>query len=119
MGKMYLNEGWIKILSSCYTYDYNSNVRNKIADLKIAREFAACTVFEGKIVVTGGYNYVHSELKSVKAYDYYKNKWTYLPDIIEKRCNHAVVSMGNKMFVVGGNHTTNYVRHFFEKIHNN
>ena len=40
--------------------------------------------------------------KSVEAYDYYENKWTYLPDMIEERSNHAAVSMGNKMFVIGG-----------------
>ena len=51
----------------------------------IARDFAAFTVFEGKIGVTGGYNYVHRELKSVEAYDYYEDKWTYLPDIIKGR----------------------------------
>ena len=103
---MYLIEWWIKsnnkIISSCYTYDINSDVWSKIADLNVARGFAACTVFEGKIVATGGYSYVHRELKSVEAYDYYERKWTYLPDMIKERCNHAAVSMGNKLFVIGG-----------------
>ena len=26
--------------------------------------------------------------------------------MIEKRCNHAAVSMGNNMFVIGGSYTT-------------
>ena len=43
--------------------------------------------------------------KSVEAYDYYENKWNYLPDMIEKRGSHASVSMGNKMFVIGGYNT--------------
>ena len=38
----------------------------------------------------------------MEAYDYYENKWTYLPDINDKRRNHAAVSMGNKLFVIGG-----------------
>ena len=41
-------------------------------------------------------------LKSVEEYDHHENKWTYLPDMIKERCNHAPVSMGNKMFVIGG-----------------
>ena len=41
-------------------------------------------------------------MKSVEAYDYYENKWTYLPDMIEERCFHASISIGNIMFVIGG-----------------
>ena len=43
-------------------------------------------VFKGKIVVTGVDN---SKLKSVESYDYYANKWTHLPDMIEKRSSHV------------------------------
>ena len=45
-------------------------------------------------------------LKSVEAYDHHENKWTNLLDMIEARCNHAAVSMGNKMFVIGRAYTT-------------
>ena len=110
MNKLYLLGGWIKScvksLSSCYIFDFNSSTLNKIADLNVAREFAACTVFEGKIVVTGGVNN-WSQFNSVESYDFHENKWTYLPDMIEERCNHAAVSMGNKLFVIGGSKTTN------------
>ena len=46
-------------------------------------------------------------MKSVEAYDYYEDKWTYLPDMIKERCNHAAVSTGNKMFVIGGYRSSN------------
>ena len=65
---------------------------------------AACTVFEGKIVVTVGDN-DWDELQSVEAYDYYENEWTYLRDMIEERSFHSTVSMGNKIFVIGGYET--------------
>ena len=83
-----------------------------------ARFVAACTVFEGKVVVSGGY-YDNSyfdgfnedsddgDLKSVESCNYYENKWTYLPDMIEERDLHASVSMGNKIFVIGGFSTSN------------
>ena len=70
--------------------------------MNASRYYAACTLFEGKIVVTGGCFYSYS----VEAYDYYENKWTYLPHMIESRNSHASVSMGNKLFVVGGEHTS-------------
>ena len=110
MGKLYLIGGYIKRSckspNSCCTYDINTNTWNEIADLNVPRFHAACTVFEGKIVVTGGKNYCPN-LKSVEAYDYHENKWTFLPDMIKERYCHDAVSMGNKMFIVGGNYTTN------------
>ena len=110
MGKLYLTGGYIKRSrkrpNSCCTYDINSNTWNEITDLNVARDLAACTVFKGKIVVTGGIN-IWSTLKSVEAYDHHENKWTYLPDMIEERYFHSAVSMGNKMFVIAGDETTN------------
>ena len=35
-----------------------------------------------------------------------KKKWTYLPDMIEERSYHAAVSVGNKMFIIGGYRST-------------
>ena len=46
--------------------------------MKQYRDFAACTAFEGKIVVTGGTDKRY-KLNSVEAYDYYEtNGPTYL-----------------------------------------
>ena len=87
----------IRYDGSCFLYNFEANKLIRIAFMKELRYYASCTVFEGKVVVTGG-----SDKKSVEAYDYYENKWTYLPDMIEKRSYHASVSMGNKLFVVGG-----------------
>ena len=68
------------------------------------RSGAACIVFEGKIVITGGIRSgsVLDLFKSVEAYDYHDNSWSFLPDMINKKFNHASVSMGNKMFVING-----------------
>ena len=68
--------------------------------MKVNRQYAACTVFEGKIVVSGGLGY--SKLKSVEVYDHYENKWSYYPDMLEARHGHSAVSMNNKMFIIGG-----------------
>ena len=57
--------------------------------------------------MTGGFDNGFKELKSVEYYDYYDNRWTYLPDMITKRSSHATVSMGNKMFAIGGSKTLN------------
>ena len=62
------------------------------ASLKIKRDSASSTVFEGKIVVSVGYD--RGKLKSVEAYGHHENKWTSLPDMIDERYDHGVVSMG-------------------------
>ena len=87
-----------KDLMSCFYYDTECEKWCQIADMNERRYDAACTVYEGKIVVSGGF----SNLATVEAYDYYGEEWTYLPDMIDGRYDHASVSMGNKLFVIGG-----------------
>ena len=54
ISKLSLIGGWIFCSGWYYRYDINNNTLNKIANFNVARGFAASTVFEGKIVVTGG-----------------------------------------------------------------
>ena len=94
---IYVFESWV-FRSKCTVYNIKDDKWSQIADLNEGRKAAAFTVFEGKIVVSGGYY----KGTSVEAFDYYENRWYYFPDMIEKRRDHALVSMGNKMFVIGG-----------------
>ena len=102
---LYIIGGWgfgcNKILSTCLVYNIKHDKWSQIADMNDKRELAACTVFEGKIVVSGGL-----KSKSVEAYDFYEDKWTYLPYMILKRYDHASVSISNKMFMIGGWNTS-------------
>ena len=50
-------------LKCCFKYDTKTSKWTNIADMNNYRYCAACTVFEGKLVVTGGYKRV--SLKSV------------------------------------------------------
>ena len=44
--------------------------------------------------------YDHQLIKAVEAYDYHENKWTKIPDMLEKRIHHILKSIENKMFVI-------------------
>ena len=66
---------------TCLKYTTRDSKWNSIANMCSTRSCAGCTVFEGRIVVSGGWN----GLKSVEAYDHHENKWTYLPVMINKR----------------------------------
>ena len=80
-------------------YDTIKRKWRYIAKMNIARKYADCAVFKGKIVVSGAEK---KNSKTVEAYDYYENKWSRLPDMIEGRSSHGSVGLGNKLFVIGG-----------------
>ena len=103
MKSLYVFGGYnLGSLKSCLKYDTTTSKWTNIVNMNDRRGHSACTVFEGKIVVTGGYDHVNGKLNSVESYDHHKNEWTYFPAMIDKRWCHGSVSMGNKMFVIGG-----------------
>ena len=65
-------------LRGCYKYDTKTRQWIVRASMNDCRRDATCTVFEGKIVLTGGYD-GYNGLKSVEAYDFNENKWDILP----------------------------------------
>ena len=90
--------------ATCRYFCTNDYTWGSIVDMNEARSSAACTVFEERIVVTGGWgNY--SILKTVEAFDYIANEWTYMPSMIERAFDHALVAIKNKLFAIGARKT--------------
>ena len=52
--------------------------------------------------MSGGYN--GTSYNSVEAYDHHENKWTYLPDMIQRRIHNSSISLGNKLCVILGHY---------------
>ena len=71
-----------------------------------SRSHFSCTVFEGKIVVSGGFN--RGSLNTVEAYDHVANSWTNMPNMIEGRRYHKSIALKNKLYVFGGIFTKTY-----------
>ena len=97
MKNIYVFGGFSKTicLKSSYTYDTKKSKWMLLASMNKFRQFAACTVFKGKIVLTGGYDGVNEvSLRSVEAYDYYEKKLDFLPRMINRRSLHGAVCMG-------------------------
>ena len=44
----------------------------------------------------------NAKLKTIETFDYHENKWSSFPSMLEQRENHTVISISNKMFVIGG-----------------
>ena len=111
MQKIYViggeGENFYSSFASCMCYDIKSNKWTYIASMIVSRRNASCAVFKGKIVVTGGFCkeiFSHRELNCAESYCFHENKWTNFSNMLVKRCSHATVSIGNKLFVIGGNY---------------
>ena len=111
-GKNNIHSWWYD--TSCTFYDKKSDNWSSIANMMEGRGNASCTVFEGKIVVSGGFKEEEVDdgiltghevcLKSIEAYDYYENKWSSFPSMLFQRQGHTAVSVTNKMFMIGGHY---------------
>ena len=88
---------------TCFRYNFSQNKWSYIEDMIIDRSNPACSVFEGKITVSGG----NTAYREVERYDHRENKWSFLANMQELRSGHSSVSMGNKLFVIGGNYRFN------------
>ena len=105
-------------VNSCMAYNCKSRKWTYIASMNESREDTSCTVFQGKVVVTGGSvnrrlgpsallwrmrrGYSNDFSKSVETYCFHENKWTQLPYMLKEKCFHSTVSIGNKLFVIDG-----------------
>ena len=88
-----------RITNYCNQFDTKDYTWKEIAGMKEAREYAACAVFEGRIVVSGGTPNNMNALRSVESYDV--DEWSSMPSTIEERSYHSLVVVKNKLFVIG------------------
>ena len=92
---------------SCIQYDTKKNKKKEVAKMNQFRSNAACVIFEGKVVVSGGRipsielaN--HFEIKNtVEIYDHVADLWSYMPNMVYYREDHSLIVIKSKMFVVG------------------
>ena len=83
-------------------FDTNNNKRYEVAKPIKARINAASTVYEEKIIVSGGWNNnIDLNLKTVVAYDPLSNTWSSMRNMIKDRCGHSSIAVKNKLFVLG------------------
>ena len=105
MGKLYIIGGTsfipysMQVHRNCFEFN---PVNNNIQEVKPMHDFRrnfACTVFEGQIVVSGGY---FEAGRTVEVYDHVADKWSYMPEMIKHRRYHDLVAIKNKLFAFGG-----------------
>ena len=104
MGKVYLIGGTTsyveRMMGKCFEFNPVSRNIQQVKEMNAPRRAAACTVFEGKMVVSGGNSGVTG--RTVEVYDHVTDKWSYMPNMIEGRIYHDLVAIKNKLFAFGG-----------------
>ena len=88
--------------NTCLRFDTNGNEWKQIAGMNGSRLLSACSVFGGKIVVSGG----TPMEDTVEMYDHVADTWSFLPNMLQGRELHASVAVRNKLYVFGGQTAT-------------
>ena len=104
MDSVYVVGGQLK--ATCAEFSTKKAEWRKVSSMSGERLKAACSVFKGRIVASGGLSYdiVHTStgLNTVIAYDHVANAWSKMANMIKGRCDHSSVAVNDKLFIVGG-----------------
>ena len=92
--RQYYPENTVRVFD---TKDYSFK---QVAKMKFNKSYAACSAYQGKVVVSGGYSYGRY-LSVVEAYDQTSDKWVEMPSLIIPRSQHCQVSVRSKLFIIG------------------
>ena len=83
------------ITNSCLQFDTKDHNWKEVARMNEARRWAACAVFEGRIVVSGGRDNNRNELNKVESYDVIADEWSPMPNMINRHSFHELVVVRN------------------------
>ena len=93
-------------INSCVKFNTTDCTWEEVAEMREAKDDASCAVFEGKLVVSGGFSDWDVEdvegIKTVEAYDHVANAWTYMPDLVQGRYKHRSCAVKNKLYIISG-----------------
>ena len=89
--------------NDCTEFDVKSKEWGTIASMNERRRNLAAAAFEGRVFVSGGYEWNEGNpSNTVEVYDHVANMWSYMPNMIYGRCFHNLVPIRNKLFAFGG-----------------
>ena len=105
MNKIFIIGGRDKINGAAHpSFELNTDSWKKkyIERTKEARIYAMSTVYQGRIVTSGGFDDENNDLNTVEVYDHVDNTWSYMSNMIHGRNLHILVAVRNKLYVFGG-----------------
>ena len=100
MGGRYDHYNNFNLGNSCVIFDTISKKWKEIAKMNDYRIHAASTLFEGRVVISGGFNAGEGYLRTVEAYDHAVDKWSYMPSLVNESSEHELIAISNKLFAI-------------------
>ena len=91
----------LNALDSCIQFHTKNNTIKEIANMKQARKNAACTVYKGLVIASGGFVDNDFGSNTVEVYDHLPNTWTDMPRMVEGRSEHSLVAIKSKIIAIG------------------
>ena len=106
MDSIYIVGGYVRhsTTNTCVEFNTKTLQWKVISNMNEVRTRLACSVFEGRVVVSGGLRgsiFINDLLNTVEAYDHVANTWFKLPNMIKARYYHKSIAIKNKLFIVG------------------
>ena len=86
--------------NSCLQFDTSDYSWKEVARMSEVRLYAACTIFEERVVVSGGIGIRNDSLKTVETFDVLPDKWSLMPSMNFAKSSHSLVVVKNKLFVL-------------------
>ena len=85
--------------TTCVKFNTKKNEWTDIARMNEAVSYAACAVYQNKIIVCGGHanGYITN---SANSYDPSADEWNPMPNMVTEKVHHSAVVVKNKLFVV-------------------
>ena len=99
-----------EITNQCLKFHTKEKRWKKVCGMYDVRSYSACAVFQGNIVVAGGFDASQRFLDTVESYDVFADKWTTMPSMIHGKCRPSLAVVKNKLFAIGhgADHTTSH-----------
>ena len=98
--------GSTPILDSCLEFDTKSYKWKSGGRMNQARYHAVCTVFEERIVVSGGVDINNFVANTVESYNVISKTWSPMPNMINGRSHHSMLVVKHKLFALGSSNNT-------------
>ena len=89
------------VTASCLQLDPGKKKWKELAGMGVARDSAACAVFRGDVVVSGGQDNGENRLRSVESYDVIGDVWRPMPNMVHGKSEHSMAVSKGKLFVFG------------------
>ena len=89
-------------IATVTVFDVTTKKWEFVTPINEVRIDAACALFGGKVVVSGGWNFDNlNGTNTIEVYDHVADTWSYFPTMNHARSGHKLLAVSMKLFAIG------------------